>query len=562
MFDSPLELVNRICHVGHAASGDAFLRQLAVNMSRELRVAYVLIGCPLPDQPLTIRTRVAVAKGKPIANFDYVLAGTPCATVLSGERVCIFGESVATDFPDDKLLAEMGVEGYMGAPIVRPDGQLAGLAVLLDTSPFTRPGDLVPVMEFLAARVGLELYQIEAERRRIDEMQYQAQRQKYAALGQLAGGVAHDINNALSAILGHAELIAADVPPDSEIVKRTRTIVNSTLHAQRITQQLLDFARPAQGAPDATGTVNREASRLRDLVMSLPHQRLVLQITTPAERDRVSLSGTKIMQILLNLVLNARDALPGGGSIWVQTANRSLRQGESPAGLPEGDYLELRVRDSGAGIAAAHLPHLFEPFFTTKPVGQGTGLGLATVYGLVTAAGGHVDARNHPDGGAEFVILLPLVDGVDEPDPPADVAPDVGATTRPATRPGADAAALVLVIEDDTRIAEFLDLVLGGMGYPNLIAKRGADALACFRERGAAIGCIISDLNLPDLSGKLVLDQIFRERPGIPVIVTTGDPTSPESVALEAFPNVVLLPKPYPLKDLRDHLSRIMAPRG
>jgi len=347
--------------------------------------------------------------------------------------------------------------------------------------------------------------------RQLEEQYRQAQ--KMEAIGQLAGGVAHDFNNLLTAISGYADLLREEWPEDHAGREDLQEIVNAADRAATLTRQLLAFSRRQVILPqllDLNDSVTSLAKMLQRILGEDVHMRLDLHsrpLMTRADPGMVD-------QLLMNLVVNARDAMPGGGQLTIETAETEVAE---PAGRAAGEaapgrYVVLRVTDTGTGIAPEHLPHILEPFFTTKAPGKGTGLGLATVYGIVQQHGGSLRVDSQPGQGATFEILLPAA-GAAEAAPRRDTPrshPVMGAET-------------VLVVEDDAAVRGLMMALLTRHGYRALEAATGGEALALWEKQSDPVHLLMTDIIMPGgMDGRELARQLRERCPDLKVLFTSG----------------------------------------
>jgi PAS domain S-box-containing protein len=349
------------------------------------------------------------------------------------------------------------------------------------------------------------------ERKRLEEQLRQSQ--KMEAVGQLAGGVAHDFNNLLTAITGYTELLLAELRPDDPMRGDLEEIQAATSRAATLTRQLLAFSRRQllQPLPLALTEV---VSGLEGMLRRLISEDIALRIDYGPATYPVLADAGQIEQVILNLVLNARDAMPSGGTLNIRTGNVDLEPGALPGqGFRPGRYVVLTVSDSGAGIAPEALPHIFEPFFTTKDPGKGTGLGLAMVYGIVEQSGGCIRVETGLGRGSTFAVYLPAMD----PDHPTQM----GAARRPPERLPRGTET-VLFVEDEPALRSFGQQVLERQGYRVLAAIDAADALHRYREVEGDLHLLITDVVMPGLSGPELSRRLEGLCPGLKVLYMSG----------------------------------------
>jgi signal transduction histidine kinase len=331
---------------------------------------------------------------------------------------------------------------------------------------------------------------------------------KLEAIGRLAGGVAHDFNNLLTVILGYADLLLTRLPGDAPYRDVVGLIKQSAERGAGLTRQLLTFSRKQVFAPVVLD-LNACLADIEKLVRRLIGEDVRLE-TRPAPRlSPIKADPGQIEQILVNLLVNARDAMPGGGRVTVTTEN--VRPGEAPPKLPPGDYVRLTVADSGCGMDEQTQSCIFEPFFTTKEVGKGTGLGLATVYGIVKQSQGMIQVKSTVGQGTTFIIYFPAV---------AEVAPAAVATGR--TVPGLGNLETVLVVEDEDEVRQLATQVLQIHRYTVLAARSGAEALHLAQQHPDPIRLLMTDVVMPEMTGCQLASHLATLQPDMKIIYMSG----------------------------------------
>jgi len=353
-------------------------------------------------------------------------------------------------------------------------------------------------------------YGIDITERKMLEKQL-LQSQKMEAIGQLTGGIAHDFNNMLSVILGHAELVKSSLPSGDPLLNNVLAIENAGLHSRDITRQLLAFSRKQIIAPKTTN-LNQLILNTKKTLAKLIGENIDLRFFPQKDLWNVRFDPTQIDQILINLSVNARDAMPDVGTLTIETSNVNLDEVycASHVECRPGHYVVLSVADDGVGMDKETLSHAFEPFYTTKEVGKGTGLGLATVYGIARQNGGFVTADSEPGKGTTFSIHIPrLMDDVQE----EEAAATAPLEFHPAT---------VLLVEDDDMVRRMTAAILKKIGYSVVLAESPTEALAVFEKETTPIDLMITDVVMPQMSGAELVAKINKIKPELKVLFMSG----------------------------------------
>ena len=404
-------------------------------------------------------------------------------------------------------------------------------------------------LEFAGRRARLVLARDVTAHRQLEEQLRQSQ--KMEAVGQLAGGIAHDFNNLLTAILGSTQLLLHATPPGDSRREDAEEIRNAGLRAAELTRQLLAFSRRQVLAPRVL-ELNAVVANMEKMLRRLIGEDIELVISLDPAAGAVNADPGQLEQVLLNLVVNARDAMPSGGRVAVETARVTLADElvERRHRLPPGDYVRLTVADSGLGMDETTQAHLFEPFFTTKEVGKGTGLGLATVYGIVKQSGGYIWVYSEPGRGTTVKVYLPRVAG--------------GAEAMPAPEPQAlrGGQETVLLVEDSAPVRALARRSLEAWGYTVVDAADGPAAVALATEHAGGIDLLVTDVVMPGMSGRELAELLGPARPSMKVLYTSGytDDAMVRQGVLNA--GVAFLQKPFVPETLARKVRAVLDGEG
>jgi PAS domain S-box-containing protein len=378
------------------------------------------------------------------------------------------------------------------------------------------------------------------------------QSQKMEAVGQLAGGVAHDFNNLLGVILGYCDLLELKLAPDDSKRRMVQEIRGAGTHAAILTRQLLAFSRRQVLRPVVLD-VNRLVTEMGTMLRRLIGEDIEVVTLLFPDLGRIKADPIQIEQILMNLAVNAGDAMPGGGTITIETTNVELDESHAHqhGAVKPGTYVMLAMSDTGVGMDSETQAHIFEPFFTTKPPGKGTGLGLSTVYGIVKQSAGYISAYTEPGRGATFRIYLPCVRGEEE------------ILRREETQSIRGGSETILLVEDSVSLRQLAREMLEGFGYGVLDSGRPSEAVRVAERHKGPIALLVTDVVMPEVNGRVLARTLTAIRPDMKVLYTSGysNHASVERVELEA--GCPLLEKPFTrnglAKRVRDLLDSPMS---
>ena len=389
------------------------------------------------------------------------------------------------------------------------------------------------------------LYDI-TQHKRMEEQFWQAQ--KMEAVGRLAGGVAHDFNNLLSVINGYSDLAIHRLSPDDALHKDLSLILQAGKKAEALTRQLLAFSRRQVMQP-RTLNLNSLIEELEKILRRLIGEDIELVIKKSFRLGAVKADPTQIEQVLMNLAVNSRDAMPKGGSLLIETRNVNLSNGmvHERVTMEPGAYVLLVVSDTGVGMDAGTRANIFEPFFTTKEKGKGTGLGLSTVYGIIKQSGGYIWVYSEPGKGTTFKIYLPQVKNEEEEEKAAEAPPE--------TLRGNET---ILLVEDDPDVREVAEVILSQYGYQVIKAGNGAEALQLVKKNDHDTQLMITDVVMPGMSGRELAEQVARLQKNIKVLYISGytDDAIVQRGMLKS--GIMYLPKPFNIEDLVTKVRQVL----
>ena len=445
-------------------------------------------------------------------------------------------------------LAARGVRSMIGIPLRSKQGPVGVLALECRQEDLAWSAHELQLLELIGEMFSTALQRLQAEAELQESQSQLLQAQKMDAIGRLAGGISHEFNNLLTIILGHCHFLRASV--EAEHQRGLGQIHGAAERAADLTRQLLAFSRrdPGQAQSVDLNGIVLAVQRLIDRTLGVGVQ---LELNLSELLPRAEIDPGHLEQVLINLLANARDAMPDGGRVVVSTAERRLGPKDCvPLGLAEpGDYSVLEVRDNGLGIRDDVIEHIFEPFFTTKEVGDGTGLGLAIAYSVVREHGGAITVASTPQRGATFTVLLPRSEA------PLERAP----TPSPAANAGGRET--LLVVEDEDALREMTVEIAERAGYRVYEAESGPQALQIIESTDASIDLLVSDVRMPGMSGHELVDRLAEQRPALPAILVSGHPSEPGPASAGPSCARRLLRKPFTAEDLLASIREMLDAR-
>ncbi|RLC79205.1 MAG: hypothetical protein DRI61_08420, partial [Chloroflexi bacterium] len=470
-----------------------------------------LMGVPLVSIELlegrTIKVLSMFLEGKLISPGEHPLEGHPCEKIYREKRALQFQGPLSELYPRISLFKEYELNTYLGVPVKNSWDEVIGFICVADKLGQAFQEEDLHILQIFARRLGNEF-----ERESIQAQLFRSQ--KLEALGSLAGGIAHDFNNLLTVIQGFAELALMKLPEDHPVHRYLTEIHKASQKASILASQLLAFSRhkPARIAPLS---LNQIITEMREMLTRTLGENISLHLELDPNLWTIKGDRSNVEQVIMNLVLNSRDAMPEGGDLLIRTENVSIDEmyAHSHPDARPGEFVCLSVQDTGTGMEKAVLERLFEPFFTTKEPGKGTGLGLSVVYGIVKAHDGWISVYSEPDKGSLFKIYLPAVLTEKELE---------GEETIIRAWAPRGYGQRILVVEDEEDVKEMVADVLRENGYTVFTASNAREALEIFEVEEGAIDLVFTDVILPDIHGPELVKRLMLRNPQLRVLFCSG----------------------------------------
>jgi len=537
-------VLNNIYHISVVKRGDDYFDEVAMAISRlfDLNASISKIN---PDGK-TERIVSLYLNGSIKKNFDRELKSTPCEDVLAKKHIYVANSGIHVQFPHIRALAQTKAEAFIGLAIFNRKGSVIGIINAFGKEREFSESD-IKVFQTIGEMVASEFERLEEELEKEQMREQLFQAHKMEAIGTLAGGIAHDFNNMLQGILGHASLIKAQMPQNHELYDSVDTIEHIADRAAQLTKQLLGFARKGKylNEPVDINDVIRNVLK----IISKTFDRKI-EIVTDLARDLLVIEGdrSQIEQVIMNLCLNARDAMPHGGKLRIETLLRNVISNgmpdPSPADIP--DKVVVKISDTGFGMSDEVRNRIFEPFFTTKELGKGTGMGLAMVYGVVTNHHGTIKVTSGMGKGTSFIITFPSF-------------AQVLSSETYAAQPLVHGKGTILVVDDEEFIRGILKNMLEKLGYSVILASNGRQALDIYTTQKDQIDLVILDLIMPVMNGRETYEQLLRMNKDIKILIASGHMSAGQTNFIRGNSRHAVLQKPFKMHDIASGVKSLLS---
>jgi len=527
-----------------SALAGEFFRRLVHHLANVLGTKFAFIGKISDENPEQVDTLAVWSEDRFAANFSYPLRGSPSETVI-GKQFVFYPRDLYKLFPQDDFLQKSKDQAYMGAPIFNEEGQALGVLAVWNDDPINEPGHASTILTIFAARAGAELQRMKAESQNLKLQRQLMQSQKMEAIGQLAAGIAHDLNNALAAVVGHLELMRSNPKLSADLEHSATIALSGCERASSLIEQLLGFSRQ--------GRYNLKQISIKKAVSDTVHflgrvigKEVEIVERGPSSDLMISADEGQIQQVLINLIINAKQAMPRGGQISFDfdscVVNEVARFNPK---AKAGNYVRLTVSDNGSGISSDVLDKIFEPFFTTKAESAGTGLGLSMVYGIMQSHGGWVEVASTLGKGTSFALYFPQA--------ALQASQESGSTScaRSLT------SGTILVIDDEAPLVDLSKIFLERSGSQVEGFTSAKAALEWFAANSERVELAILDMKMPEMDGSECFEKLRKINPNLKVVLLSGYMEDASVQNLIAKGALKFFQKPLRYPDLVDWIAAL-----
>ena len=520
-------------------TGQAFLPAVVEEVARAFEARIAVVAELVNGDRL--HTVACWRDGALAGDVDFPIAGTLCEDLLNGKRVSVV-DRAGDLFPSDLLLPFPTASGYIVVPLVGTRDEVVGAMIVASDRGLRDEPHEGSLLELLAGRVAGELERMHAERDLERSQDHLQAIQRVEAIGTLAGHIAHDFNNLLTIVIGYGEVLQ-----ERNSSQELSELLAAAKRASTLTRQLLAFGR-RQVMQVQRVDLNRVVMQVQAMLTGALGAPIRLSTTLEPRLPQVEVDPGQLEQVLVNLAINARDAMPDGGTLHIDTS--AIDVARPYFQMPAGRYVRLSVSDTGIGMASDVLAHIFEPFFTTKGT-RGTGLGLSSVYGIVKQSGGFIWCDSSPGQGARFTIYLRPAAGMEQVEHPPIREPE----------PSRGGDERVLVVDDEPGVRKLVARILRSRGYDVFETEDGPSALALLNTTNRQMDLVVTDLVMPKMSGTRLAEEIRTRWPAVKLLFVSGFPRGDARQADSRVASVPVLHKPFTSEQIEKTVRDVLDAR-
>jgi len=532
--------IERLYHIAVTNRGEQFFDQLAEAVSEALGLIVLITRSVKDDKSFLSVASCGTGSG---SHINFSPEGLPLQHIVDKKEPVIIDSEATKILTSARCLSETGTESYAGLPIFGHDGEVIGTINAFGKERSFNEWDL-NLIKTAGQMAGAEFELMEKER---EKEQFQAQifrAQKLESLGVLAGGIAHDFNNLLTGIQGNASLMLLDVSEKHDFYEKLKNMEEYIQRGVALTRQLLGMARGGkyEVKPHDINTIVAHSAKM----FGRTRREITIHEKYQEDISAVELDRGQIEQVLFNLFINAAQAMPAGGKIYLKTENVLLGEDSgNPHEVKPGKYVKISVTDTGVGMDEETCQKIFDPFFTTKEMGRGTGLGLASAYGIIKHHGGFIDVESEVGCGTSFYIYLPESDRVVKEDSQPQETAYKGTGT-------------ILLVDDEEMVVDVGKQMLERLGYEVLTAASGRDAVDIYKQNGDKIDLVLLDMIMPDMGGGETFDLLRQVNPEVKVILSSGYSIDGKAQDILSRGCNGFIQKPFSLNKLSQKLKDIL----
>ncbi|MBI1811855.1 MAG: response regulator [Nitrospirae bacterium] len=537
------KMLNNLYYITVSKKGEDFFDEVVMAIGRMFGLNS-LIARVSPDGEAA-EVMSLYLKGELKKNLKISLKGTPCEGVVAKKHMCVIERDAYKQFPNADLLLSIKADSYIGLAVFNRKNDVVGIVNAFGQQKEFSESD-IKVLQSIGQMVAAEFERLSEEKEKEALREQLFHGQKLEAIGTLAGGIAHDFNNMLQGILGYAAYLKMKVPVDDPMYEPLTVIEDSAERAADLTKKLLGFARKGKYIPEPLN-LNDVAENVIPIITRTFDRSIKIQTALKSDLWIVEGDRSQIEHVILNMCLNARDAMPEGGILSIETFNTEITKETKPyRHMKEGKYAVIKVIDTGTGMDEETLKRIFEPFFTTKEVGKGTGMGLPMAYGVVKNHNGFIEVDSAPGKGSAFTIYLPAIGEKAERE--IEIA-----------KPLHKGKGGILVIDDEEIIRNVARDILHELGYDVLLASGGKEGIKIYADKKDIIALVILDMIMPEMGGKETFKKLKEINPDVKILISSG--YGQDSLPEQAMDNgeAGFIQKPYNINEIAKVINKVIS---